>query len=389
MLQPMLLVLVAAASAAAAGSLPTGTTSLETGVVEERQLLRYATAYCGCSGSGASRVCDAYVRYDFVTNASCVAGGAGTPDALVSDAQAVPIEHVPAACVPSHVTGAFYSTSPDACAVGAAVLNLTLYWDAACALVRQSVSVPAAQPCAAVNVTVTPLPPPEEDDSADPFSTRRIIIIALTPFVTAIIGYGTNVIAIKMIFRPYTPKCGFAFHICGPSSTNPGEPRCYWKGIQGVFPKRQYALALQIGEMVNKNLISAEEMVTKMKKELGLNDENPEAPSKMDEDLAEGIKGAVTGMIDKKASTPGFGMFLKSMGGKEAFCDNLTRGTVVSFKSNLPFLMETFGMRTRVTLSFPLPRATHAHTHTHRPQLLPSPHTFRSVTLSQTGSGTR
>eukprot|EP01059_Diplonema_ambulator_P006091 TRINITY_DN15867_c0_g3_i1.p2 TRINITY_DN15867_c0_g3~~TRINITY_DN15867_c0_g3_i1.p2 ORF type:complete len:213 (+),score=62.60 TRINITY_DN15867_c0_g3_i1:268-906(+) len=146
-----------------------------------------------------------------------------------------------------------------------------------------------------------------------------------------------------MIFRPYNPVCGYSCTWCGMSSKHPGQPRCYWRGIQGVFPKRQYSLALQIGDMVEKNLISAEEMVAKMKKEMGLDDTaDPTKPSAIDEELSNGVKQAVGTMLDKRSDTPGFGMFLMAMGGKETFRDNLARGTVSAFKANLPYLMETF-----------------------------------------------
>jgi len=60
----------------------------------------------------------------------------------------------------------------------------------------------------------------------------------LPPVVGAFIGWGTNWLALKMLFRPIKP-----FKI-GP-----------W-AIQGVIPKRQDALARNLGEMVERELVS-------------------------------------------------------------------------------------------------------------------------------------
>lgn len=60
----------------------------------------------------------------------------------------------------------------------------------------------------------------------------------LPPVVGALIGWGTNWLALKMLFRPVKP-----FRI-GP-----------W-AIQGVIPKRQDALARNLGDMVERELVS-------------------------------------------------------------------------------------------------------------------------------------
>lgn len=64
----------------------------------------------------------------------------------------------------------------------------------------------------------------------------------LTPFVCALIGWATNWIAVKMLFHPREP----------------------WKlgplAIQGIFPKRQKALAARLGEMVQRELVNMEEI---------------------------------------------------------------------------------------------------------------------------------
>jgi uncharacterized membrane protein YheB (UPF0754 family) len=60
----------------------------------------------------------------------------------------------------------------------------------------------------------------------------------IPPVVGGLIGWGTNWLALKMLFRPVKP-----FKI-GP-----------W-AIQGVIPKRQDALARNLGEMVERELVS-------------------------------------------------------------------------------------------------------------------------------------
>lgn len=65
------------------------------------------------------------------------------------------------------------------------------------------------------------------------------------PIIGAIIGYGTNWLAIKMLFRPVNPvKIG--------KFTLPFTP--------GIIPKRKESLAKAIGEMVGNHLFTREDM---------------------------------------------------------------------------------------------------------------------------------
>lgn len=68
------------------------------------------------------------------------------------------------------------------------------------------------------------------------FSTLSI------PIVAALIGWITNYIAVKMIFRPRKP-----IHFLG-------------LRIQGLLPKRQYEIAESIGETVARDLLSHEDV---------------------------------------------------------------------------------------------------------------------------------
>lgn len=63
------------------------------------------------------------------------------------------------------------------------------------------------------------------------------------PLVAALIGWGTNVIAIKMLFWPRKPLriLGFTF--------------------LGVLPKRKFEIARSIGEVLNDDLLPTEELI--------------------------------------------------------------------------------------------------------------------------------
>ena len=66
------------------------------------------------------------------------------------------------------------------------------------------------------------------------------------PFISALIGWFTNWVAVKMMFHP-KKKIRIAFF-----------------DIQGVFPKRQVEVAQQIGKMVASELLSIEDIKSKL-----------------------------------------------------------------------------------------------------------------------------
>lgn len=72
-------------------------------------------------------------------------------------------------------------------------------------------------------------------------------ILFLLPFIAALIGWMTNYIAVKMLFHPKEPKkfIGITF--------------------QGVFPKRQHALAEKLGKLVADELFSISDVSAKIK----------------------------------------------------------------------------------------------------------------------------
>jgi uncharacterized membrane protein YheB (UPF0754 family) len=66
----------------------------------------------------------------------------------------------------------------------------------------------------------------------------------MTPFVGALIGWLTNFLAIKMLFRPRQPRFILGFI------------------LQGVVPRRQRDLALKIGEVVEEELLKSEDILS-------------------------------------------------------------------------------------------------------------------------------
>lgn len=74
------------------------------------------------------------------------------------------------------------------------------------------------------------------------------MIIYLIPFISALIGWFTNFIAVKMLFHPREPK-GLG-----------------WFKIQGIFPKRQQQIAENLGKVVATELLSTTELKDKLLK---------------------------------------------------------------------------------------------------------------------------
>jgi uncharacterized membrane protein YheB (UPF0754 family) len=66
----------------------------------------------------------------------------------------------------------------------------------------------------------------------------KIAVLLLIPFISALIGWITNFIAVRMIFRPRK------------------EIRFLWFRVQGLIPKRKNDLAEKIAHTVEKELIS-------------------------------------------------------------------------------------------------------------------------------------
>ncbi|MCI5055366.1 MAG: DUF445 family protein, partial [Flavobacteriales bacterium] len=72
------------------------------------------------------------------------------------------------------------------------------------------------------------------------------MLVYIFPIISALIGWFTNFLAVKMLFRPRKP-------------VNIG----FYK-VQGIFPKRQKKLAERIGKMVADELLSTEDIKAKL-----------------------------------------------------------------------------------------------------------------------------
>lgn len=75
----------------------------------------------------------------------------------------------------------------------------------------------------------------------------------LFPLIGGLIGWLTNLVAVKMLFYPYKPV---------------EIPGIGWR-IQGLIPKRQPLLAEVIGQVVEKELLSVEEIILHLREHVG------------------------------------------------------------------------------------------------------------------------
>lgn len=73
-------------------------------------------------------------------------------------------------------------------------------------------------------------------------TNQELISYISIPIISALIGWFTNYIAVKMIFRPRKPV-----------------KILFWT-LQGLLPKRQKELALSVGETVEEKLFSLEDI---------------------------------------------------------------------------------------------------------------------------------
>jgi len=67
----------------------------------------------------------------------------------------------------------------------------------------------------------------------------------MLPLIGGIIGWVTNLLAVKMLFRPYR---GFAIPVLDYT-------------VQGLIPKRQKEIARLVGQIVEKELLCAEDII--------------------------------------------------------------------------------------------------------------------------------
>lgn len=93
-------------------------------------------------------------------------------------------------------------------------------------------------------------------------------MIYTLPVIAALIGWITNYIAIKMLFRPRKPV------------------KIIFFTIQGIFPKRQKSLAEKLGKIVSQELLSSADI----KKALMEQADNPEVNQHIEQHLDKFLK---------------------------------------------------------------------------------------------------
>jgi len=111
----------------------------------------------------------------------------------------------------------------------------------------------------------------------------------LLPFIAAVIGWGTNYLAVRMLFHPREEK------------------RILGLRIQGVFPKRQKALAEKLGKLVARELFSMEDVRKHMEGDEFIAHATETIEAKVDDFLQDKLAEAIpmaamflgSGMIDK------------------------------------------------------------------------------------------
>lgn len=92
---------------------------------------------------------------------------------------------------------------------------------------------------------------------------QHIVNLVTTPLVAGVVGYITNKIAIKMLFRPY-------------------EPKWYTLGWQGIVPKTRPKLAVKISEIVGQKLLAHDDFLYAL--------ENNDIKAKIHNIIAEKLK---------------------------------------------------------------------------------------------------
>jgi uncharacterized membrane protein YheB (UPF0754 family) len=97
----------------------------------------------------------------------------------------------------------------------------------------------------------------------------------ITPIIAAFIGWFTNWVAIKMLFHPREPKriLGITFH--------------------GIFPKRQRQFAENLGKLVSKELLSFDDIASRITSPENLKQLLPEVEKHIDEFLRHRLSTAM------------------------------------------------------------------------------------------------
>lgn len=142
-------------------------------------------------------------------------------------------------------------------------------------------------------------------------------LMIIIPVTSAFIGWVTNRLAVKMLFRPKNP-------VRFPGIT-----------IQGIFPKRQPQFAQQIGALVSKELVSFNEIESKLTNEENIKKIMPVAEVHVDDFLRNKLKEAfpMIGMlIGEKTIETLKGIFMKEL---ETIFPVIIKGYVQNLQQDL------------------------------------------------------
>jgi uncharacterized membrane protein YheB (UPF0754 family) len=144
------------------------------------------------------------------------------------------------------------------------------------------------------------------------------VLLVSIPLISALIGWVTNYLAIKMLFRPHKPVKILGFT------------------IQGILPRRKSDLAIQIGETVEKELISHDDI----KKAI----DNPD----FHKELSVTVVGAIeTVLVTKLGANPMLAMFLSG-----DMVESIKGMLAEEVEKEVPVFMETMFERMESYIDF-------------------------------------
>lgn len=107
----------------------------------------------------------------------------------------------------------------------------------------------------------------------------EVLRIILIPTIGAFIGWLTNMLAIKMLFYPRQPK------------------KILFITFQGIFPKNKTRIATKLGNVVQRDLLSFEDIKLRLKDSESLRNVNEEIASKVDQALREKVEAMRFGAV--------------------------------------------------------------------------------------------
>ena len=145
---------------------------------------------------------------------------------------------------------------------------------------------------------------------------KDIVVYSLIPIVCALIGWLTNFIAVRMLFRPRQP-----LNVLGLK-------------IQGLMPRRQKDLARQIGETVETKLLTHADILGALK--------GPEAQAEIEALITEQVDTFFTQTL---GNNPMVAMFLSGDMGQK-----VKRALVDQFKGTLPKFLDRMMDRAEETI---------------------------------------